>query len=218
MRPVASISVCDPSLNIQRPYTVLSHDAEQGILSILVKRYDDGDMSRFIHGKRVGGTLQLRAHPSAYIMPDYQARGIQQVMCVVGGTGVVVAIQLAEALLKQADTMPRVGIVYASRCRQERVLQDRLDAIVEQSNGHVTVRYVEDDTEGFVSQKHLQDALGLKSGWFKQPTADGNTTHVIVCGSDGFVAHIAGYKPERGQGEVGGLLAQMHLTQSVWKL
>jgi cytochrome-b5 reductase len=218
LKPVASISISDPSLNIQRPYTVLSHDAGAGKISLLIKRYDEGDVSRFIHSKQVGSTLQIRAHPRAYELQDYAANGIKQLLCVVGGTGIAVAVQLAQALVAQQERMPRVAVLYASRSQEECVLQDQLDDLINRSKGKLSVHCVQDDKHGILTQRHIEEALNVKSSWFKGSSIDADTTQVLVCGSDGFVAHVAGVKPERGQGEVGGLLHQMHLNKHVWKL
>ena len=63
--PIKSIYVLQPDLAIQRPYTPLSatsFDRENGSgeLDLVVKRYPDGEVSRWLHRLRVGDEVGVR--------------------------------------------------------------------------------------------------------------------------------------------------------------
>ncbi|CAG8453861.1 4104_t:CDS:2 [Ambispora gerdemannii] len=62
--PVSScVHVKDPSLQIMRPYTPISpivKDDELGYIDLLVKRYENGQVSKYIHGLSVGDHAEVR--------------------------------------------------------------------------------------------------------------------------------------------------------------
>lgn len=198
--PISSISIKEPNSNIQRPYTVLS--CEQDTIKILVKRYEDGEVSRYIHQRKLDAELFLRMAPSAYTLPTELP---EQYLLIMAGTGIVTAYQLLSYLSNASDAkVPRCTLLYASSSREEVYLQKELAALQAKFGERLSVQYFVDSEESFITAKKL--------------TATGKGTTTLVCGSDGFVSYIAGAKPEDGQGELGGLLKQVGASGDVWKL
>ena len=59
--PIAScVHVKDDSTQILRPYTPISPANELSFIDLLVKRYDNGHMSRLIHNLKVGDKIDVR--------------------------------------------------------------------------------------------------------------------------------------------------------------
>lgn len=226
LQPIASISVKEPGSNVQRPYTVLDIDDAQQ-LRVLVKRYDDGVLSRYITGRKPGQRLWIRSAEPAYAVPDDKAQLPKQYLMIVAGTGVATAYQLARHLQhigtltgssnvdskstvqNGGDSATRVDVLYSSRSRDEVYLSTELEAAAS------SVRYFVDSEGTAVDLAAIKSALRTANA--NSDTQPQIQTQVLVCGPDGFVDHVAGYKPEQGQGVVGGLCAKLGLT-SVWKL
>ncbi|BFZ57401.1 hypothetical protein PYCC9005_004453 [Savitreella phatthalungensis] len=195
LEPIASISIREPGSNVQRPYTVLDvSDKTPSDLRILVKRYEDGVLSRYITNRKPDQQLQLRKADPAYTLPKELP---PQFLMIVGGTGVATAVQLAKYLQDKEDV--RVDVLYSSRTPDEIYLKDELDKSAD------SITYLVDSEKRFVSVNDIKRVI--KS----------DATQVLVCGPDGFVDHVAGVKPEVGQGQIGGLCGQLNL-RNVWKL
>jgi cytochrome-b5 reductase len=61
--PIKSIYLMQPDLNIQRPYTPVSAGAfngEKEELELIIKRYPDGEVSRWMHRLKVGDEVKMR--------------------------------------------------------------------------------------------------------------------------------------------------------------
>lgn len=59
---IFSYYVKEPSLQVERAYTPLHYFAREDLrtLSFVIKRYVDGEMSRYLHRLRPGATISLR--------------------------------------------------------------------------------------------------------------------------------------------------------------
>lgn len=202
--PVQSISIKEPNANVQRPYTILSADGLS--IKILVRRYEGGELSRYIHSRKTGSELFIRKAPSVYVLPDTLP---ESYLLIVGGTGIAVAHQLVKHLTTLPDAIiPRVAIMHASLSPEERYLGREFVALQERLRGKLQIKNYIDSDQTFISAKDIQ----------REHT---NSATTLVCGSDGFVAHIAGPKPEQvqeGQGPIGGLLRVAGIVSNVYKL
>ena len=101
-------------------------------------------------------------------------------------------------------------------------LVTNLNCLQEQYPGRLTVRYFVDEEKSHISASTIRSSLERAAvstrSYSGRPTG---RQLIMVCGSDGFVEHIAGPKPAIGQGPLGGLLAQAEVIRqgwSVWKL
>lgn len=60
---ISSISIAQPHIQIERSYTPLQSPLQadsEGKLDLLVKRYADGEMGRYLHGLSVGEGVEVR--------------------------------------------------------------------------------------------------------------------------------------------------------------
>lgn len=206
--PIASVSIKDPSANIQRPYTVLSVDGHH--ITLLVKKYESGDLSRFIHSRKTGSDLYLRLADPSYRLP---AKVPARYLLISGGTGIATAYQLIKHFSSMPlSERPTFEVLYASLSKEEIYLKSEFEALEREFGGEKLI------------VRHFVDADGTRIGIadVKRAVARGEaaaaTTTTLVCGSDGFTTFIAGAKPENGQGEIGGLLADAGVRENVWKL
>lgn len=201
MLPISSISIKEPNSNIQRPYTVLS--CEGNTIKILVKKYEAGELSRYIHSRKLNADLYLRMAPSAYELPTDLP---ERYLLIMAGTGIATAFQLLNHLTKSQETpLPQIKLLYASGSPEEVYLRKELAELQAKFGERLSVEYYIDTEGTFITADRL-------------PSPIGPDTTTLVCGSDGFVSYVAGAKPEEGQGELGGLLKQVGAAGTVWKL
>lgn len=79
--PIQSIYLMQPDLQIQRPYTPLSTlpFEEGGEIELVVKRYPDGEVSRWMHRLRVGEEVKMRGPIFTHELKD---EGVDEVVFV----------------------------------------------------------------------------------------------------------------------------------------
>jgi len=116
---IYSYYVKEPSLQIERAYTPIGmlSRTEPTILDFVVKRYADGEMSRFLHRLRPGAQVAIRGPVPTWTLPAGKIP--DEVVLIVGGTGVTTAHQLLTNVLDAPSlaqrTPPRFRVLYAAQ-------------------------------------------------------------------------------------------------------
>ncbi|KAI5918941.1 hypothetical protein F4810DRAFT_550236 [Camillea tinctor] len=114
-----SVEIKQPQLQIARHYTPLppshpaaagkregkSDDADGSELRFLIRRTDGGEMSTYLHKRRVGDEIWLRGPHLGFDVSRRLGRGCE-VVFLAGGTGVAPALQIAARLLDAPDPDP----------------------------------------------------------------------------------------------------------------
>ncbi len=59
-KPIYSVFVKDSDIQVERPYTPLECVDEEGKMDFWVKRYEKGEVGRWLHARKVGDTVELR--------------------------------------------------------------------------------------------------------------------------------------------------------------
>ncbi|KAM0756512.1 ferredoxin reductase-like protein [Meredithblackwellia eburnea MCA 4105] len=222
--PIKSLFIMQPDLQIQRPYTPLDAasftSSGTGTVDILLKRYDQGELSRWMHRLGPGDEVRVRGPVNNWTVPE---EGIEEVVFVVGGTGITPAYQLLQHLSSHPESSatlkPRISILYASPTPSTILLKDDLDSFVKVNPLNVSVKYFVDKarkgdkgdwTVARLDLKVLRTLLG--KGGDAGVTVSGKKM-VVVCGPEGMVNAIAGPRArDLSQGPVGGVLGQLGYT------
>ncbi|GAA5858720.1 hypothetical protein JCM8547_004955 [Rhodosporidiobolus lusitaniae] len=229
-RPVLSLFVKEPSLQIQRAYTPLSatsfDPSGPTTLDLVIKRYPDGETSRYLHRLQPGDEMIVRGPAVTWF---YRPQDWDEVVFVVGGTGVSPACQLladtlssSSASASSASPSPALSIVYASPSPSRILLKPELDALSSQAGKDVKVQYLVDNLDpetgkkglpegvlvGMLDKKKLEKVIG------KGGRGDGKRRVVVVCGPEGMVNAVAGPRGRNfSQGPVGGILGELGYKQ-----
>ncbi|BGP44487.1 Phenylalanyl-tRNA synthetase, beta subunit, cytoplasmic [Rhodotorula kratochvilovae] len=224
-RPILSLFVKEPNLQIQRAYTPLSaasfSTSGPAELDLVIKRYADGEASRYIHRLGPGDELSVRGPSCTWF---YRPQDWDEVVFVVGGTGVTPAYQLIHDTLSSPSSpsapSPAVSIVYASPSPSRILLKDSLDALVAKDPAHVKVHYLVDRLDagqaqgavlpgtevGFVDRTRLEKLIGRGGDKSRRRI-------VVVCGPEGMVNAVAGPRGRNfSAGPVGGILRELGYT------
>ncbi|POY71192.1 hypothetical protein BMF94_5503 [Rhodotorula taiwanensis] len=229
-RPILSLFVKEPSLQIQRAYTPLSassfNSRGPAELDLVVKRYPDGELSRYMH--RLGPDSELNVRGPS-VTWWYRPQDWDEVVFIVGGTGVTPAYQFVNDMLRDSPAptttdRPAVSIVYASPSPSRILLKTELDQLAQADPGHVSTRYFvdrldvarepapSDVTVGFLDRGNVEKAIGRRVA--------GKRRAVVVCGPESMIEAVAGPRGRNfSQGRVGGILQQLGYSDGeVFKL
>ncbi|GAA6002697.1 hypothetical protein JCM10207_007632 [Rhodosporidiobolus poonsookiae] len=218
-RPILSLFVKEPNLQIQRAYTPLSASSFNSFgpaeLDLVIKRYPDGETSRYLHRLGPGDEMIVRGPAVTWY---YRPQDWDEVVFVVGGTGISPAYQLlADSFSSPSPSTPALSIVYASPSPSRILLKSQLDALSSQPARDVKVQYLvdrldpetgkkglpQDGVVGMLDRKKLEKAIG-RGG------AQGKRRIIVVCGPDPMVNAVAGPRGRNfSQGPVGGMLKEL---------
>lgn len=68
--PIWSVYIKDDDIQVERPYTPLQGIDEHGHMSFWIKKYETGEVSRWLHSKHVGDTIEIRGRIKTWIWKD----------------------------------------------------------------------------------------------------------------------------------------------------
>ncbi|KAJ3078214.1 hypothetical protein HK102_004644 [Quaeritorhiza haematococci] len=209
MIPVPSyVVVKDDSCQIARAYTPVMYGRYE--FDLVVRRYEEGSVSRFLHGLRTGERVEMRGPVLSF---PYQAGMADEIGMIAGGTGITPMYQLIKHILRNPDDPTRLTLVYANRTEDEIILRNELELLARTHPDRLRIHYTldkppspdwKDGRSGVITKELLKETL---------PSPEGMGNLVLVCGPEGMVRHVAGTKPnEDTQGPVEGLLKQLGYT------
>lgn len=112
-RAITSTQIKQPQLQIARSYTLLPPISEQNQddIRFLIRKENKGEVSGYLHRLAVGAEIELRGPYVEYAISD----DVQEVLFLAGGTGIAPAMQVADALAREAN----VHVLWANRRKED---------------------------------------------------------------------------------------------------
>ncbi|KAG7452089.1 cytochrome-b5 reductase [Guyanagaster necrorhizus] len=217
--PVASclvIKSSDPTAlvdangkSIIRPYTPISQPDEKGVLSLLVKKYENGNASKHIHSLKEGDTLAVKGPIPKW---PYKHNEFDEVTLIGGGSGITPLYQVISHALPDPANRTKFTLVYSNVTEADILLRPELDTLQKSYPNNLQVVYALDKPPagwtgptGFISKDLLKKYVA--------PASLNEKVKVFVCGPPGQVAALAGKKDGFKQGELSGALKELGYTE-----
>ncbi|GAA5977325.1 hypothetical protein JCM5350_002429 [Sporobolomyces pararoseus] len=228
VQPILSLYVKEPTLQIQRAYTPLSAKSfnpdGSATLELVVKRYPDGEVSRYLHRLGTGDSIEIRAPSITWV---YNPRDWDRVVFIAGGTGVTPAFQcLNDTIINNnKKDLPELSLIYASPSPSQIFLKPQLDSLLKQGNGIISKilykvdRLDNNNTHDNVDELPKSDLefgkIDLRTlEKFLARNDENKRTVIVVCGPEGMIETVAGSRGRNfSQGPVGGILKQLGYTK-----
>ncbi|KAI0776348.1 ferredoxin reductase-like C-terminal NADP-linked domain-containing protein [Trametes elegans] len=200
--------VDDKGKPVIRPYTPISPPDQAGELTFLIKRYENGKMSKYIHELKPGEALSIKGPIPKF---DFKINQFDEVGMVAGGSGITPMYQILEYALKDPANKTRFTLIFANVTEKDILLKEEFDALKAKYPSTFDVVYTLDKPgpgwqgpSGYVSSE-------LVTRHLPAPTL-GEKAKIFVCGPPGQVAALAGPKAGMKQGELSGILKQLGYT------
>ncbi|KAK7686547.1 hypothetical protein QCA50_010147 [Cerrena zonata] len=192
-----------------RPYTPVSPPDLEGELTFLIKRYEEGKMSQYIHGLKPGETLAIKGPITKF---PYQANQFEQVGMIAGGSGITPMFQILEHALKDKSNKTKFTLIFANVTAKDILLKEEFDDLQKKYPDTLNVVYTLDkpDANWKGTTGHINKDLISKH---IAPPSLGDKVKVFICGPPGQVIAIAGKKDGPRQGAVGGVLKELGYTE-----
>lgn len=175
--------------DVVRPYTPISDNAMLGRFQILVKRYDGGAASQWLHGLDVGAAVEFK-HIKFNVKRQYPFAPAKTISLLCAGTGIAPAYQALMKLMNTPTDDRKVVLLYGNKSEKDILLRAELEGWARRHPDRLKVVHVVGATAdaalpaGFGST----DAFVAEAGWIDEekvrrhcfaPAAD---TAVFVCG------------------------------------
>uniref|UniRef100_A0A8H7Y9M5 NADH-cytochrome b5 reductase n=1 Tax=Psilocybe cubensis TaxID=181762 RepID=A0A8H7Y9M5_PSICU len=192
-----------------RPYTPVSAPDAPGELTLLVKRYENGNMSRHIFDLKEGDTLAIKGPILKF---PYKANEFDQVALIGGGSGITPLYQLVTHALSDKNNKTKFKLIYSNLTEKDILLRKEFDALKKKYPDTFDAVYLVDTpTEGWKGPVGYINADVIKQ--HVGPADLKDKVKVFVCGPPGQVASIAGKKAGMKQGELGGILKELGYSE-----
>ncbi|RPD67277.1 ferredoxin reductase-like C-terminal NADP-linked domain-containing protein [Lentinus tigrinus ALCF2SS1-7] len=237
--PIWSVYIKDDDIQVERPFTPLEGMDSEGRMKFWVKRYEKGEVGRWLHSKKPGDHIEIRGPLKTW---PWKEEEWDEVIMVSGGTGITPFCQLIhKELLSQPtpNSKTRFTLLHSSRRPTELPPSEMLKPIMEYSQAHpdklrLSLFVDASDgpshpavpsssiTVGRIGKVAIERATGLeKNSWWQrvfgasidtrsQDGGRGKRIMFLVCGPDPMVSAIAGpFGRNFSQGEVGGVLGEL---------
>lgn len=110
-----------------RPYTPMSDNSMLGAFELLVKRYDGGAVSQYLHGLDEGAMVDFK-HIKFNVKSQYPFEGKKTFTLVCAGTGVTPMYQALWKLLGTEGDDRQVVMLYGNKTVEDILMKEQLDA------------------------------------------------------------------------------------------
>jgi cytochrome-b5 reductase len=153
--------------DVVRPYTPISSNEMRGKFQLLIKRYEGGLVSSFIHSLPVGEKVQFK-HVAFNIKLQYPfkmpltKKPLRTISMIAGGTGITPMYQALQQLLRSgAGDRAEVVLLYGNRTEEDILLRQALQEYVQHDSAYLkTFNYVE-----VLSRERYGSASASASAW-----------------------------------------------------
>ncbi|KAJ7588529.1 NADH-cytochrome b5 reductase [Mycena floridula] len=191
-----------------RAYTPISASDAKGELVFMIKRYEAGNASKYIHSLKPGDTLSIKGPFPKW---PYKVNEYEEVALVGGGSGITPLYQVLTYALSAPNNRTKFTLLFSNVTEVDILLREELDALKEKYPSNLAVIYVlSAPPQGWTGPSgHISKEL------IKQHISPPNDKlKVFICGPPPQVASLAGLKDGTNQGELRGIFKELGYTEN----
>ncbi|KAF9192042.1 NADH-cytochrome b5 reductase [Haplosporangium sp. Z 11] len=231
--PISSaIYVKDDEIQAMRAYTPIhSTENDQDTIQLLIKRYSEGQVSRFMHSAKPGQKIEMRGPILIWPGGKSDLEQWDEIGMIAGGTGVTAFLPIIHSAVTNRNKKVKVSLLVASQSPEELYFKDELDQLAKTFPDQLRVAYTVDkapvastpDQEwkglvGYVNEEMLQGFIPQPSSIPAATSTEEEQTPVgerakksivLICGPENMVKHVSGTRGANGQEPIRGILGDM---------
>ncbi|KAF2155505.1 cytochrome b5 reductase-like protein [Myriangium duriaei CBS 260.36] len=126
--------------SVSRSYTPVSNNSDPGELRLIIKMYNDGQLTGgYLSKLNVGDQVEFRGPKGAM---KYRRGLADEIGMVAGGTGITPMYQLIRAICENSRDKTKVHLLYGSDSEKDILLRNELDTFAEKYPENFGVTYV----------------------------------------------------------------------------
>jgi cytochrome-b5 reductase len=168
---------------VQRSYTPVSNNSDRGILELVIKAYEDGQLTgKYLRHLSIGDEVLFRGPKGAM---RYKRGLCNKIGMLAGGTGITPMYQLIRAICEDDKDTTQVSLIYANRTEDDILLRRDLESFARRYPKNFQMFYLLDHPPenwaygtGYVTKELMAEK-------FPDPREDG--ARVMLCGPPGMV-------------------------------
>ena len=227
-----------PGLTHDKSYSPISLPNNNKQVDIVVKRYESSDPSfkglgaYMCNDLNIGDSIDVKFKPKKLLHgKPYEANRFKNLIFIGNGTGIAPLYQMALHILdNDMEDQTNIYFISAHRSENDILLGNELNSMYEKHEQFKENIFVlsksSNDGENIMTKKNSGRYVGLedlKEIPLPKSIDDVETSHCIICGTDGFLEHICGmtsfaYEEDgskhKQQGELKGLLKEYGFHKS----
>merc|ERR1712232_150768 len=187
-----------------RPYTPINPIGTTGYVDLLIKKYPEGNVSRYVHDLRPGDKVSMKG---PFKKLDYHANMKKSIGMIAGGTGITPMLQVMNTIFENPADTTKVSLIFANISKEDILCIEDIERYQNKFPDRFHVYPTLDNPpenwnggKGFVTASMVKENL-------PEPSDD----HLILfCGPPPMLKAVAGPKGKNyTQGEVGGILKEL---------
>ncbi|KAI5965905.1 CBR1 [Candida pseudojiufengensis] len=171
-----SIGAIIDGKEIVRSYTPISTSDQQGHFDLLIKTYENGNISKHVASKKIGDTIEIRG-PKGFFTHTPNIK--KTLGMIAGGTGIAPMYQIITAIMNNPEDKTVVHLIYANVTEDDILLRKELEDFSKQHPDRLKIHYVLNEapkdweySTGFVTPDLISKHL-------PPPSED---TNLLLCG------------------------------------
>lgn len=171
-----SIGATIDGKEIVRSYTPITNDEVTGYFDLLIKTYEQGNISRHVESKEVGETVNIRG-PKGFF--TYTPNMVKKLGMIAGGTGIAPMYQILTSILNNPEDKTTIHLLYANVTENDILLKAELELLSEKHPEQLKIHYIlnqppEDwkGSVGFITPELMKEHLPHHS----------EDTNLLLCG------------------------------------
>ncbi|SPO21251.1 related to cytochrome-b5 reductase [Ustilago trichophora] len=149
--------------NVMRSYTPTSSDDDHGFFDLVVKSYEQGNISKYIGTMKIGDLISVKGPKGQMRYAPGLSRHIGMIA---GGTGLTPCLQIIRAALKNPADKTQIDFIYANVKEEDILLKQELDELATKHKDQFRVHYFLNEAPagwkggvGFVTKEALQQNM-----------------------------------------------------------
>ncbi|KAG8835719.1 NADH-cytochrome b5 reductase [Serendipita sp. 399] len=206
-----NVPLNDKGEPVVRWYTPVSDMSAPGEFTVMIKRYENGKLTPYIHSLKEGDKLAFKGPIKKFA---YKANEFEEVGLIGGGSGITPLYQIVRHALKDKANTAKFTLLYGNLTEEDILLRSELDELKKQYPRTFDVVYFVDNKTS--SEKAIRSGyIGVEDVKKHLPDPKGGEAKVkvFVCGPAGQMKAISGTKAGMKQGELSGALKQAGFTE-----
>ncbi|EGW35714.1 NADH-cytochrome b-5 reductase [Spathaspora passalidarum NRRL Y-27907] len=161
---------------VVRSYTPISTNDQLGSFDLLIKTYENGNISKHVAEKKIGEHVEIRG-PKGFF--TYTPNMVKSLGMIAGGTGIAPMYQIITAVLNNPSDKTKIQLVYANVTEADILLREELEQFVKKHPEQFSIHYVLNEAPanwngsvGFVTPEIIDTYLPKAS----------DETNLLLCG------------------------------------
>lgn len=171
-----SIGATIDGKEVVRSYTPISTDDQTGYFDLLIKVYEQGNITRHVDAKKIGETIDVRG-PKGFF--TYTPGMVKSFGMIAGGTGITPMYQIMTAIFSNPNDKTKVHLVYANVTEEDILMKAELEDLKSKHPDQLFIHYVLNTppanwtgSTGFVTAEIMEQYLPKST----------DDTNLLLCG------------------------------------